>query len=73
MHKADHRTVSIHLSDINRSEAYPDRILTLEYPEWSVEIGRGSSSDVAASPQPENAWFSSKVMSRHHAELKADR
>jgi len=72
MHKADKYTVSIHLQDISKSETYPERIITLEHPDWSAVIGRGSSSDIAASPQPGNAWFSSKVMSRHHAELQAD-
>jgi len=64
--------VCIHLSDVNRQEGFPDRIITLEHPHWSAEIGRGSSSEIVASPQPANAWFTSKVMSRHHAELKAD-
>lgn len=70
--KADSNAVCIHLSDVNRQEGFPDRIITLEHPHWSAEIGRGSSSDIVASPQPANAWFTSKVMSRHHAELRAD-
>lgn len=72
MHKANNSTVSVHLSDVDGVELYPDRIVVLEYPHWTVEIGRGSSSEATASPQPGNAWFTSKVMSRHHAELKAD-
>jgi len=70
--EADSNAVCIHLSDVNRSEGFPDRIITLKHPDWLVEIGRGSSSDVADSPKPANVWFTSKVMSRHHAELKAD-
>lgn len=69
---ADKRAVSIHLSDVDRLEKYPDRIITLEHPNWSAEISRGSSTDTAAFPRPGNALFSSKVMSRHHAELNAN-
>ncbi|KAK5082177.1 hypothetical protein LTR05_007320 [Lithohypha guttulata] len=65
------RKVTIHISDVNQQELYPDRIITLEYPSWTYDIGRGSSSDEAIVPGPENAWFTSKVMSRQHAMLMA--
>lgn len=70
--KADVAPVTVHLSDVNREETLPDRIITLKPPTWTFEIGRGSSSDDTIIPGPDNAWFTSKVMSRQHAILKAD-
>lgn len=70
--KADLPAVTVHLSDVNREETLPDRIITLENPTWTFDIGRGSSSDDTIIPAPDNAWFASKVMSRQHAILKAD-
>lgn len=69
---ADARVVSIYLSDVDRSEDLPDRIITLHAPTWSAGIGRGSQSDDHMHPQPDNAWYTSKVMSRDHAEITAD-
>lgn len=65
------RSVTVHLSDINFSESLPDRIITLEHPTWSIDIGRGSCSDDNIVPEADNAWFTSKVMSRQHATIKA--
>lgn len=51
----------------------PDRriILTEKHP--SVEIGRSSNRPaLALQPAVTNGWFDSPVMSRHHAEIRAD-
>lgn len=70
--KADEFLVSINLSEVDQNEHLPDRIIILGHPDFSTSIGRGSQSDEAIEPGPNNAWFSSRVMSRHHAVLRAD-
>lgn len=64
--------VKIHLSDVSAQEPFPDRVLTLTAPEWSIKVGRGSQSEPDLVPAPDNAWFASRVMSRHHAIIQAD-
>lgn len=70
--KANHLSVSINLSDIDCNEPLPDRIVPLSYPYFSIAVGRGSLSDESIEPAPDNAWFSSRVMSRQHAIIRAD-
>lgn len=70
--KANFPAVSINLSDIDCNEALPDRIVSLSYPHFSIAVGRGSQSDETIEPRPDNAWFSSRVMSRQHATIRAD-
>lgn len=71
-HEANTTSVTIHLSDVDCNEQFPDRILTLSYPDFFLTVGRGSQSDENIEPGPDNAWFSSRVMSRQHALLRAD-
>lgn len=71
-YKANTTSVTIHLSDVDCNEQFPDRIISLSYPDFSLTIGRGSQSDENIEPGPDNAWFSSRVMSRQHALLRAD-
>ncbi|KAJ9663387.1 hypothetical protein H2198_000904 [Neophaeococcomyces mojaviensis] len=69
--ESDTSVVIIHISDVDAEEKYPDRIITLQHPDWSINIGRGNSTEEALIPSPTNTWFTSRVMSRHHATLKA--
>lgn len=70
--KANNSLVTIHLSDVDCNEQFSDRILSLTYPDFCVTVGRGSQSDENIEPAPDNAWFSSRVMSRQHALIRAD-
>src|SRR4051794_104902 len=60
--------VHIHLTDKN--DPIPWRRIVLDAENNSIEIGRASkvpSKGFLAAP--DNTWFNSPVMSRHHAEI----
>ncbi|KIW89564.1 uncharacterized protein Z519_09720 [Cladophialophora bantiana CBS 173.52] len=60
------------LRDTDFREPIPERIITLEAPDWEIRIGRGTDSRVEElSPALNNAWFNSRVLSRQHAILRA--
>ncbi|EXJ73831.1 uncharacterized protein A1O5_03593 [Cladophialophora psammophila CBS 110553] len=62
----------ITLRDADFREPIPERIITLEAPDWEIRIGRGTDSRVEElSPALNNAWFNSRVLSRQHAILRA--
>ncbi len=52
--------------------SFPARTLTLKAPDWSVKIGRSTSSGSGPRQAGDNAWYTSRVISRDHAELRAD-
>ena len=53
--------------------SFPERQIKLTPENPSIIIGRASkTSSRGYDPAPDNAWYNSAVMSRHHAELTAD-
>ncbi|KAL8243935.1 hypothetical protein R6Q59_010193 [Mikania micrantha] len=64
--------VIIHLEDHNHRESISKRTVHLLPPSFEVKIGRGSQTEPHLHPKESNAWFTSRVMSREHAILKAN-
>ncbi|KIV96539.1 hypothetical protein, variant 1 [Exophiala mesophila] len=61
------------LRNTDRLDTIPDRVIKLTAPDWQIKIGRGTTSgDQDLQPSKENAFFDSRVMSRHHAILTAN-
>ncbi|KAK5045236.1 hypothetical protein LTR84_009342 [Exophiala bonariae] len=69
----DNLTANITIQDVEYIDSIAVRHIVLSEPDWSIKIGRGSSTgDDALRPAENNAWFDSRVMSRNHAVLRAD-
>lgn len=59
-------------SEILSAMTIPTRTLILSDVDWSVTVGRSTSSEIGPRAKPDNAYFQSKVVSRHHAVVEAD-
>ena len=65
--------VTLTLRNLDNVDPIPERRIILKSPNWSVKIGRGTQSgDEKLRPSADNAWFSSRVMSRSHAMIYAN-
>ena len=70
---SDHVTASVTLKDVDNSDPIPRRTIVLKAPEWEIQVGRGTlNSELNLRPAEDNTYFDSRVMSRHHAILRAD-
>lgn len=62
----------MHLTEENRDGDVTPRRIKLSEASDSIVLGRASSKGVDILAQPDNGYFVNPVVSRNHAEIKAD-
>jgi len=74
MSSRDYVMVNLNVLQMHKfTFSFPERQIKLTPENPSIIIGRASkTSSRGYDPAPDNAWYNSAVMSRHHAELTAD-
>jgi hypothetical protein len=77
MNEHSSATVAIQLDEwkpegVALTDPFPVRTFTLRAPDYTVSVGRATTSGTGPRASPNNAYFNSRVVSRDHAVLKAD-